>query len=317
MLTPNYGVCCKRRIFDETWFQGLNDSRIELTTQPLMSVQAHSITVGPGRCYPDKGPDVVLDQREIPADVIVIANGFETTHYLHPLKIKGRGGRDMVEEMEARGGPQAYHGMAMDNFPNCFLIFGPNTAQGHTSVILASENMIEYSLKFIEPILKGDISTVEVKREAEEAYTAEIQRANKGLVFNSGGCHSWYVHGDWNGTTYPYSQFWFWMMCLFPRWSDWDIRYVSGLSLKVDSCYLLMPGTDSKGAIQKTDDSSDAVDGGRYGGFKRAPSAAVWLGTEVLHSASAMGLSKRHCSEQISIEANLVKTQLFCGLLNW
>lgn len=276
-----------------------------------MSVQARSITVGPGQCYPEMGPDVVSDQREIPADVIVIANGFETTRYLHPLKIKGRGGRDMVEEMEARGGPQAYHGMAMDNFPNCFLIFGPNTAQGHTSVILASENMVEYSLKFIEPILRGDISTVEVKREAEETYTADIQRANRGLVFNAGGCHSWYVHGDWNGTTYPYSQFWFWMMCLFPKWSDWDIRYVSGRSLELDLCGLLISGTDSKGTFQTTNDPSDAFDGGRHVRFERPASAAVWPGAEVLHSASAVGLSKRHCSEHISTESIHAKMIVF------
>lgn len=168
-----------------------------------------------------------MDEREIPADVVVLANGFETTRWLHPLKVTGKGGKDLVGQMEDRGGPQAYQGTAMDNFPNFFILFGPNTATGHSSVILASENMVEFTLQFVEPILKGDVSSFEVKREAEQAYTADIQKACKSTVFNSGGCHSWYTHGDWNGTIYPYSQFWFGLRCLFPRWSDWHINYVS------------------------------------------------------------------------------------------
>ena len=91
----------------------------------------------------------------------------------------------------------------MDGYPNFFMIFGPNTATGHSSVILASENMVKYSLKFIKKILDGDADTVEVKREAEEAYTEDLQRACSKSVMNSGGCHNWYVNDGWNGTVYP------------------------------------------------------------------------------------------------------------------
>ena len=202
ILAPDYSVGCKRRIFDETWFPGLNDRRIELTTQPLKEVHEDSVTIGPGQCYPKKSAEEGPQERTIPADAIVLANGFDTTRWLHPLKIQGRDGKDLVGEMEARGGPQAYQGTAMDGFPNFFMIFGPNTATGHSSVVLASENMVEYSLKFVKEILNGDASIIEVKRKAEEAYTQDLQKALKSTVFNSGGCNSWYVDGDWNGTVY-------------------------------------------------------------------------------------------------------------------
>ena len=203
MLTPNYSVGCKRRIFDRTWYPSLKSEKIDLTTQPLTEIRPHSIVIGPGQSYPEKDADAALEQREIPADVIILANGFETTRWLHPLNVIGKDGKNLVEEMDDRGGPQAYQGTAMDGFPNFFLIFGPNTATGHSSVILASENMIEYSLPFIKMILDGDALSVDVKREAEVAYTDDIQKALKGSVFNSGGCKNWYVHGDWNGTVYP------------------------------------------------------------------------------------------------------------------
>lgn len=207
ILTPNYGVGCKRRIFDYEWLRSLNDPKIELSTLPLTEVHEHSVTIGPGRCYPDPKnveSSVPMEKREVPADAIILANGFNTTRWFHPLDIKGRGGADLVDTMESRGGPQAYLGLAMDGFPNFFIIFGPNTATGHSSVVLATENMVQYSLKCMKPILRGDASTVEVKKEAEIEYTTDIQEKLKNTVWHVAGCNSWYFREDgWNSTVLP------------------------------------------------------------------------------------------------------------------
>ncbi|KAF2189724.1 FAD/NAD(P)-binding domain-containing protein, partial [Zopfia rhizophila CBS 207.26] len=233
ILTPNYGVGCKRRIFDKRWLESLNDPKIELTTQPLKRVKENSIIIGPGVTYPEYAhPE--MPEREVPADVIVLANGFDTTKWLHPLKVVGKGGKDLVETMEERGGAQAYQGTAMDGFPNFFIIFGPNTATGHSSVVMASENMINYSLKFVKLILDGEATTVDVKHEAEVAYTADIQKSLKKTVWMSGGCSSWYyTKNGWNSTVYPYTQIDFYRRCLFPKWSDWNVAYTKkGLAKK-------------------------------------------------------------------------------------
>jgi hypothetical protein len=174
-----------------------------------------------------------MEKRTVPADIILLANGYDIQNWFHPLKVTGRNGEDLIHTMEERGGPQAYQGTAMDGFPNFFIIFGPNTAQGHTSVIMASENMIEYSLHFIRPLLKGDVEKVEVKREAEEAYTKDIQNSLKNTVFMSGGCRSWYYTDGWNSTVLPYSQIWYWYRCMFPRWRDWDITYTRKGQVKI------------------------------------------------------------------------------------
>lgn len=207
ILTPDYSVGCKRRIFDATWFPGLNDPKIELTTQRLISLQPKGVTLGPGRTYPpeDKESKAQTDEKQVPADVIVLANGFEVTTWLSPLKVVGKNGVVMQELWDERGGPQAYMGNAVDGFPNFFIIFGPNTATGHSSVILASENMVEYTIKFIRKILTGDVRTFEIKREKEEAWTEMMQRELKQTVFTSGGCRSWYkTENGWNATAYPY-----------------------------------------------------------------------------------------------------------------
>ena len=197
----------KRRIFDATWFPGLNDPKIELTSLPLSSVHEKSVTLGPRRTYPD--PDdatskVPNQEVTIPADVIILANGFETIKWLHPLEVKGRGGKCLHDVMEERGGPQMYIGTAMDGFPNFFALFGPNTVTGHSSVILATENNISLALKLIAPILKGDVSEVEVKRQAEMDWAEDMQVANKRTVFYQDGLKNWYrTEEGWNSTTYP------------------------------------------------------------------------------------------------------------------
>jgi len=201
ILTPDYGVGCKRRIF--------NDPKIELTTLPLTSISSNSVKLGPGRTYPapEKQQNLGPDEMTVPADVVVLANGFQTTKWLHPLEITGRHGKKMHDVWDERGGPQMYMGVAMDGFPNFFTIFGPNTATGHSSVILASENMVNLSLKFIKPLLEGEAQTVEIKREAEEEWTADIQGALKKRVWNTGGCRSWYqTESGWNSTLYPYAS---------------------------------------------------------------------------------------------------------------
>lgn len=207
ILTPDYAVACKRRIFDDVWFDALNSPKCNLTTQPLTSIQPRSVILGPGRSYPTADATesrALFGKVEIPADIIILANGFELTTWLHPLKIYGRGGVLMQDVWDERGGAQAYMGAVMDGYPNLFMLFGPNTATGHSSVILATENMVNYALHFIEKILADKVITCEIKKEAEIKWTKKIQADLKKTTYSSGGCQSWYqTTNGWNSTTYP------------------------------------------------------------------------------------------------------------------
>ncbi|KFY18105.1 hypothetical protein V492_00143 [Pseudogymnoascus sp. VKM F-4246] len=197
ILSPKYGVCCKRLVIDGGWFKSLHDEKVVLSSLPLTHIHKDRVTLG------DR--NVAADSTDtVSADVIILANGFETLDWLHPLEVIGRSGKKLDEVFSERGGPQLYMGSAMDGFPNFFAIFGPNTVTGHSSVVLATENMVNYAMKMIEPILKGDAHYVEVKKEAEMAWTADIQKSLKKRVWSTGGCKSWYQGEDgWNSTTYP------------------------------------------------------------------------------------------------------------------
>ena len=195
ILTPDYPFGTKRRVIDDGWFKALRNPKVNLTTQPLSSVQANGVTLGPGRHWPSlektesKAP---TDKVELPADVIVLANGYDTDVWRNPLNVRGRGGKSIKEYFDERGGPQAYMSTAMDGFPNYFFIgLGPNSATGHHSVILATENMVNHALKFMRPILKGDVRTYEIKESAERSYTTKLQAKTKTTVFASKGVKNW------------------------------------------------------------------------------------------------------------------------------
>lgn len=206
ILTPNYSMGCKRRIIGGGWYRSLNAPNAELTTQPLTRVHAKSVTIGPGSLYPPNTTTSLADKaREIPADVIILANGFSTNVWLHPLRVIGRGNKDLWDLWDERGGAQAYQGIVMDHAPNFFMLFGPNTGTGHTSVIFATENAVNYSLQFIKPILNGEVSSYEIKEEAEREWTQKLQAQLQKTVFRKGNCSSWYITADgWNSSTYPY-----------------------------------------------------------------------------------------------------------------
>jgi cation diffusion facilitator CzcD-associated flavoprotein CzcO len=204
MLTPNYEVFCKRRVMDTAWFRSLHDDKVDLTTLSLNKIHEKTVTLGQAPTDLPAEAEKSAETKTIPADIIVFANGYETGKWLHPIEVVGRDGRSLSQTWKDRGGPQAYLGTAVDGFPNFFMIAGPNTFSGHSSVILASENSVAYVLKIIRPILEGDAEAVEVKEAAERQYTMEVQETLKKSVWTSGGCSSYYYTADgWNSFLYP------------------------------------------------------------------------------------------------------------------
>ena len=206
MLTPDHEVGCKRRLFDKEWLQSLNNPKVNLTTHLVKRLRSKNITLSP-QLLPEKSefdPNrSTAEDITIPADVLILANGFDIGSWFHPLKVYGRNSASIHDVWASRGGAQAYLGTALDGFPNFLIMFGPNTATGHSSVILAAERMVEHAIQFVGPVVRGEVETFEVKELAARTWTNEIQRLLKESVWIPEGCNSWYVKDGWNSTAYP------------------------------------------------------------------------------------------------------------------
>lgn len=177
-LTPDYTIGCKRIILSNTLYPAISSANTTLHDRDdgIAEVTPTGITTATGR--------------EIPLDVIVWSTGYDATDGVISYPVIGRDGtalRDVWSDY-----PRAYLGTTVPDFPNLFIVTGPNTGIGHTSAIFVIEAQMRYIMSAIEHARRTSSRTVEVTRAAEERYTAMIHDEMTRTVWQNGGCTSWY-----------------------------------------------------------------------------------------------------------------------------
>ncbi|MEO3800443.1 NAD(P)/FAD-dependent oxidoreductase [Nonomuraea sp. B1E8] len=191
-LTPAYPPGCKRVIIDSSFYPALTRPNVDVVTDTIVRVTP-------------KGVETAEGLRE--ADTIVYATGFTSTEFLAPMEISGRGGRSLEEQW--KDGAEAYLGISVPNFPNMFLLYGPNTNLGHNSIVFMLECQVEHIMACLAHLsLNGPI---EVRPEAMAAWRRRLDAAMERMVWG-GGCQSWYktaegrVTNNWPGPTTLYRR---------------------------------------------------------------------------------------------------------------
>ncbi|GLY03747.1 NAD(P)/FAD-dependent oxidoreductase [Actinoplanes sp. NBRC 101535] len=189
-VTPDEPMGCKRVLFTNAWLPTLARPDVTLTTEKIVAVTETGLRTADGADHP--------------CDVIVYSTGFAATDFLAPITVTGRDGLLLSEEW--RDGAHAHLGMTVPGFPNMFLIYGPNTNTGNTSVIYFHEAQA----RWIAQALRLASAPLEVRRERAEAYDREIQSRLAGSVWT--GCQSWYrtaagrVVTNWPGMAAEYRR---------------------------------------------------------------------------------------------------------------
>ena len=195
-LTPRYEIGCKRILPTDEWYPALAKPNVELIDQALAEVRPHSVVAGDGT------------EREV--DTIVFGTGFHVTDIPIAHMVRGREGRTLAEVWG--GSPEAYKGAAVAGFPNLFLLVGPNTGLGHNSIVFMIESQVDYVGDALATMRRRGARRVEVRREAQAAYNAEVQRLTEGTVWVSGGCASYYIDRNgrnsslWPTFTWPFRK---------------------------------------------------------------------------------------------------------------
>ena len=87
----------------------------------------------------------------------------------------------------------------MPGFPNCFVLYGPNTNLGHNSILFMVErqlNLVLQSLAAPGRVRRrpGSVGSVEVTPEAYDRDDARVQGRAGGTVWLD-SCRSWYKNG--------------------------------------------------------------------------------------------------------------------------
>ena len=179
---PDYPIGCKRVLFSNDYLPALAQPNVDVVTEPIAAITPHGVRT--------------QDGVEHQADVIIWGTGFKVQEFLAPMSLTGPGGRDLHEEWQ--DGPHAYYGMTVPNFPNLFVMYGPNTNTGGGSIIYFLEAQAKYLGDYVAHLATVG-GALAIRPEVEQAYDERIQGELTNSVWSQ--CTSWYRQADGRITT--------------------------------------------------------------------------------------------------------------------
>jgi len=191
-LTPKYKFGCKRVVMNSTFYPAIQKPNAHLVTEGIDKVTPEGIVTKDGTTHK--------------LDILVLATGFDPAAFMRPMNFTGRNGLSIDKAWETK--IQAYRSLLIPEFPNFFLMLGPNSPIGNYSVIDMSEIQAEYCIKIIQRWQQGGLDTIEVKPEAV-AQWRELLKSKMGHTVWKSGCQSWYLDADGDPLTWP------------DKWANW------------------------------------------------------------------------------------------------
>ena len=189
LVEPDYEIGCKRVLLASDWYPTLQRDNVTLVTSAIERMTTSGI--------------VTRDGVERPYDVIVYATGFDATEFMGPMDIRGRTGMTLRERWGRR--PLAHRGVTIPDFPNFFVLYGPNTNLGSNSILFMLESQCRYVRRLVEESTSRGWSTVEVTPGALEEWRQEIDEASTSTAWLQ-GCQSWYTVDGVNTNNWPFSS---------------------------------------------------------------------------------------------------------------
>jgi cation diffusion facilitator CzcD-associated flavoprotein CzcO len=194
-VTPEYMPGCKRILMANDYYPALCRDHVSLISEPIVEVTERGL--------------LTADGVEHQVDTIVYGTGFRVADFLTPLSVIGRGGLDLNAAWKA--GSEAYLGTLIADFPNLFMLCGPNTGLGHSSMIFMIEAQIELALRCVSALERRDAQAVQISAEAQREFNRTLRPRLQRSVWAS-GCQSWYLHRNGeNRTLWPGFTFEFWL----------------------------------------------------------------------------------------------------------
>lgn len=207
-LIPSFSVGCRRLTPGPGYLEALVEDNVEFVTEKISSINPKGIVLSSGRT--------------VEIDALVCATGFNTGAP-PPFQVHGKNGMTLEEKFKPY--PQTYLTMAVDGFPNFFMMLGPNSAIGAGSLTTMIENEGDYIIKCIRKLQKEDYLSMAPKAERVKDFSEFCHEYFKTTVYMD-DCNSWYrsqtdngirVTGLWPGST---------LHCLetlrAPRWEDFE-----------------------------------------------------------------------------------------------
>ena len=213
-IIPAYPLGGKRALRDNgVWIAALKRPDVELVTQPITAITATGVATADGSQHP--------------ADVLIYGTGFKASQFLATYKVFGRGGRELHDQWE--GDARAYLGVTAPNFPNFFMIYGPNTnIVVNGSIIFFSECAVRYIIGCLKLMAETGAKSLEVKADVHDAFNAKVDAANAGMAWGVPQVTSWYKNDKGRvSQNWPFPLVDYWTVTQKPDPEDFRLEKVA------------------------------------------------------------------------------------------
>lgn len=211
-LTPDYNPGCKRVIISDDYYPALASPKTTLETTKIARITPTGIELSDGTSHEH--------------DIIVLATGFRTVEFMHPIKITGTSGTPLSDTWAK--GASALYGTVVPTLPNFGMFYGPNTNLGHNSIILMIEAQSRYLNALVSAVLdarnRGARIGLMPRGDRTDQFNREIQEVLGRSSFADPKCGSWYknkegrITNNWSGTVVEYQE-----MLSRVDWEDFEI----------------------------------------------------------------------------------------------
>lgn len=202
-MTPDYPMGARRVLLSDKIYPAFARDNVEVVTESLDSFTESGIKT--------------VDSKTREHDLVVYATGFHTNPFLKEIDVIGTGGRKLRDHWA--DGASAYMGIMTSGFPNLFILYGPNTNTGHTSIIYKLENQVGYIMQLMERTARK----IEVDPAAEAEFSEEMQKRLKSLAWSKVDA-SWYKVGDKVPNNWPGSALEYKRRNKTPIWDHYEIH---------------------------------------------------------------------------------------------
>jgi cation diffusion facilitator CzcD-associated flavoprotein CzcO len=206
-LRPSYRAGCKRLIMSENFYDAIQRPNARLVTEGIERVEPGGVRTRDGKLHE--------------LDVLILATGFRVDRFLRPMEVVGRDGVRLDDVW--RAGPFAYMAISVPEFPNLFMLNGPNGPVGNFSLIEVAELQLAYVMQLVERLRSGACREVSASRAAMERFDSARREAAKTTIWAS-GCRSWYLDSDALPTAWPWTFDRFREEMSHPRLADFETR---------------------------------------------------------------------------------------------
>jgi cation diffusion facilitator CzcD-associated flavoprotein CzcO len=179
-LTPDYHLGCTRiPKSDRNYYEAVQQPNVRLEFGRIARIVPEGVEMADSTV------------REL--DVLVYATGFDAHGYMRPLNVTGIDGMTIDEVWKSK--IYSYGGIALPQFPNLFMLYGPFSPVNNVPVPLGLDHEISCIMGLID-VARHRRVTVAPTVAATEKFLARLDEAFPDTVWV--GCRNWY--SDQRGT---------------------------------------------------------------------------------------------------------------------